>query len=271
MARQFFKDLPDTSTPLTANRLNGLLDGDEVMGNLVVDSIRTKNLFNKDGANVLNAYFYPDGTTITSDANNRTLYIPCKPNTTYTVQIASGTGTYDLGYTNVLPEISTQVYGITRTSKTITTGSSAKYLVWRFYHTIHATITYETALNSIQIEEGDTATAYSPYQQLGYPDAYKGIPTYNNTYISQIGYCNYIKFGKLVIVNMNAQVSQNVPTNTVLFSNLPPLRVVDRALGSVIFANNSGARVYLEGTEIKVDGATNITGWFQGQIVYTTD
>lgn len=44
MAREFFKNLPNTTTPLTAPRLNGLLDGDEAMGNLKVDSIRTKNL-----------------------------------------------------------------------------------------------------------------------------------------------------------------------------------------------------------------------------------
>ena len=46
MAREFFKNLPNTTTPLTAPRLNGLLDGDEAMGNIVVDSIRGKNLFN---------------------------------------------------------------------------------------------------------------------------------------------------------------------------------------------------------------------------------
>lgn len=44
MAREFFKNLPNTSTPLTAERLNGLLDGEEAMGNLVVDSIKNKNL-----------------------------------------------------------------------------------------------------------------------------------------------------------------------------------------------------------------------------------
>ena len=45
MAKQFFSDLPNTTTPLTADRLNGLLDGEEAMGNLVVDSIRSSNLF----------------------------------------------------------------------------------------------------------------------------------------------------------------------------------------------------------------------------------
>ena len=46
MAREFFKNLPNTTTPLSASRINGLLDGDEAMGNVVVDSIRGKNLLN---------------------------------------------------------------------------------------------------------------------------------------------------------------------------------------------------------------------------------
>ena len=53
MAREFFKNLPNTTTPLTAPRLNGLLDGDEPMGNIVVDSIKGKNMF--DESQLLNA------------------------------------------------------------------------------------------------------------------------------------------------------------------------------------------------------------------------
>lgn len=46
MAKEFFKNLPDTSTPLTAERLNGLLDGEESMGSIIVEDIKNKNLFN---------------------------------------------------------------------------------------------------------------------------------------------------------------------------------------------------------------------------------
>ena len=46
MAKEFFKNLPDTSTPLSAERLNGLLDGEESMGNIIVEDIKSKNLFN---------------------------------------------------------------------------------------------------------------------------------------------------------------------------------------------------------------------------------
>lgn len=46
MAREFFKNLPDTSTPLNAQRMNGFLNGEEAMGSIVVDDIKSKNLFN---------------------------------------------------------------------------------------------------------------------------------------------------------------------------------------------------------------------------------
>lgn len=48
MAKEFFKDLPDTSTPLSATRINGLLDGEESMGSIVVEDIKSKNLFDKN-------------------------------------------------------------------------------------------------------------------------------------------------------------------------------------------------------------------------------
>lgn len=44
MAKDFFKNLPDTSTPLSASRLNGLLNGNEAMESIVVEDIKCKNL-----------------------------------------------------------------------------------------------------------------------------------------------------------------------------------------------------------------------------------
>ena len=39
MSREFFKNLPDTTTPLNAQRMNGFLNGNEAMGSIVVDDI----------------------------------------------------------------------------------------------------------------------------------------------------------------------------------------------------------------------------------------
>lgn len=43
MASNFFKNLPDTTTPLTASRLNGLLDGDEAMGSVLMQNLTVQN------------------------------------------------------------------------------------------------------------------------------------------------------------------------------------------------------------------------------------
>ena len=47
MAREFFKNLPSQETPFNASRWNGLLDGEESMGSIVVEDITCKNMFNK--------------------------------------------------------------------------------------------------------------------------------------------------------------------------------------------------------------------------------
>lgn len=39
MAKEFFKALPDTSTPLSPERLNGLLNGNEAMGSIAVEDL----------------------------------------------------------------------------------------------------------------------------------------------------------------------------------------------------------------------------------------
>lgn len=44
MAREIFKNLPDKSTPLNATKLNGIFNGEESMGSIVVEDIECKNL-----------------------------------------------------------------------------------------------------------------------------------------------------------------------------------------------------------------------------------
>lgn len=58
MAKEFFKDLPDTSTPLSAARINGLLDGEESMGSIVVENIKSKNLYNPALVTINNNNYY---------------------------------------------------------------------------------------------------------------------------------------------------------------------------------------------------------------------
>jgi len=178
-----WEDLPSTNTPRNATNLNkmdaGIKDNDDrikenedkllgtkPMGSIVVDDINCKNLFNKNNVNKLNAYFNESTQTITSNSSNRTLYIPCKPNTTYTITIPNTTGAYAIGYTSSLPALNTSVSGVSNTLKTITTDANAKYLVMRYFQTAQATITEQQALDSIQIEVGSEATPYTPYKNF---------------------------------------------------------------------------------------------------------
>ena len=172
MAKQFFKDLPDTTTPLTANRLNGLLDGEEAMGNLVVDSIRSKNMF---GAyTFLNGYYTSDGTYNTAATNGTFEFIEVKPSTTYVFSLSSSIRTINIS------EFNSSKTWIKRTlssnnvsSFSITTASTTKYIALCLNIDNSTTVTSSAIENlSPQLEEGSTATNYVPYQELN-PDNFK--------------------------------------------------------------------------------------------------
>lgn len=66
------------------------------------------NLFDKDNVNVIDGYFHSANTTITSDSQRKTVYIPIESNGTYTVSIKeqiSTTNVFAVGYTEEIPQI----------------------------------------------------------------------------------------------------------------------------------------------------------------------
>ena len=127
-----------------------------------------KNLFNKESYNSINAYIDASGV-IKSSAGNKSVYIPCLPNTTYTVsraQPTSGNNKFGVCCTSAVPEGDMQSEVFTRDntadSITITTNETAKYLmVWCYVADFVASLA-ET-LSSIQVERGITATSYANY------------------------------------------------------------------------------------------------------------
>lgn len=121
------------------------------------------NLFNKDNFQKLNAYFNGAITKITENQYNRLLYIPCSPNTTYTISKIKST-TFSVGYTDEVPAVGVEVNSIivngnisnNRSYATITTGPNARYLVVRYYHTNNDTgVTEQQVIDSIQIVVGN--------------------------------------------------------------------------------------------------------------------
>lgn len=127
-----------------------------------------KNLFDKDNANVLNGYIDSSHDYITSDANNRILWIKCEPNTQYAISALATSWNRAIAWSSAEPAVGVQTFNrinlsANSTSTTFTTGASANYLVFRFWASTLSTETYQQALDSIQIEKGSQATSYAAY------------------------------------------------------------------------------------------------------------
>ena len=123
-----------------------------------------KNLFNPE--NVVNGYPYNISGLFVANSANRTGYVLCEPNTTYTVSKKVGSR-FALAYTTQIPADGVSVHGMVTgydsESLTITTGSNAVYLIVWVYNGNVDTITAEEMIDTVQVEKGDKATNYEPY------------------------------------------------------------------------------------------------------------
>ena len=134
-----------------------------------------KNLFDKDNANVIQGWINATNGAITETTNDRTIYIKCQANTTYTITRVATTANnrFRCGTASSLP--TTGVAGVVKdiynpdngtssdSNFTYMTNSTASYLVIQIYTTQNTEITWEDMLNTIQIETGSTATSYAEY------------------------------------------------------------------------------------------------------------
>ena len=169
MAREFFKNLPNQTTPLTAPRLNGLLNGDEAMGNIVVDSVSSKNLFNENA--ILRGYELIGSGTYIGGVNTNSSwyvsdYIEVEPNKQYYLTKGSSGGS------NILYNTNKEYVAIVSASSgviTIPNNNNIKYM--RFNGLL-------SQLSNVQFEKGTTATDYAPYQGL---DKINDLIAYNDT------------------------------------------------------------------------------------------
>lgn len=180
MAREFFKNLPNTTTPLTAPRLNGLLDGDEAMGNILVDTIKTKNNFNINGEinvngfsgnigsynSVSNNIMTCNGNSSSSqyygqkftDLNNKTFTISAK-----LVAIGTGVGGRIAIFDGNSFKTEKQL-GVVGDYQSITYTGTSNNIVIAFC-TAGGT---GAQLTDIQLEIGNEKTDYAEFQGVGY-------------------------------------------------------------------------------------------------------
>jgi len=130
-----------------------------------------KNLFDKDTM-VKNGYINSSFKIITGSSTTKCIVVPCEANKTYTISKISSKR-FRVGYITTSYANNVMVSGVitdhTGTSITITTGENAQYLVAYIYDSSEDTLTLETILDSIQVELGNQATDYIPYQRTTYP------------------------------------------------------------------------------------------------------
>lgn len=130
-----------------------------------------KNLFDKDNEQWTSGYITgSSATTLSPSTYNRTLYISCQPNTTYTIQkmVSVSSSRFFIASSIDIPSANVNIYNVynpgdTATSATYTTSSNAKYLLVNYMQTNTTTTTVEQMLNSIMINEGSTVLPYEPY------------------------------------------------------------------------------------------------------------
>ena len=125
-----------------------------------------KNLYNKDDSSeILNNIYIATNGFLRSGNGLGSIYIKCKPNTTYTIS-KTHSARFIIGVTSTLPSADVACSNIQRndsaTSITITTSSQAKYLVVFCFHTSD-TASFADIRDTIQIEVGSTASSYVAY------------------------------------------------------------------------------------------------------------
>lgn len=133
----------------------------------------SKNMANVNTQTALVWYYISAQWVVTADANNRIYqdYIPCKPNTTYTLSLSSS-----VYFVSISEYSTTEDSGFivrkagstgSNTQLTITTGANTNYL--RFWTNIDRTeVTLEEVLAiNWQLERWDTPTPYHEYVEWG--------------------------------------------------------------------------------------------------------
>lgn len=162
MAREFFKNLPSQETPFNAQRWNGLLNGEEAMGSIVVDDITCKNIFDKK--------------LLVNPQKNPVKYLAIKgkPNTQYTFssnipKSFDNTGAYIFAGSGKTNSNSTDSGGVWKGQTRTFTSDNEGYisLGYRIDENI-------SSLNDYwyQIEPGPVATDYVEHKEFENKDVY---------------------------------------------------------------------------------------------------
>ena len=154
-------DTPTPSAPVAVQTVTG--------ENVV--KICGKNLFDKSNSNLLLSNVYIGSSSLGTANGAYTAFIECSPNTTYTISKTAG-ARFICGTTTTLPgtgvAVDNRTADNTASQITLTTSSTAKYLVVFYFLSSADSGTQQAMLDSLQFEFGSTATAFEPYQGQSY-------------------------------------------------------------------------------------------------------
>ena len=178
------------------------------LGDVVVDSIRTKNLLDTAkfvaGSSSVSILDAKNGTLEIQSTNgyysqaNQTISL--KANTTYTISyngVAEQTGSAVVCAIRNLADTATIARQEGAGDKTLTFTTTENGVIIRFMVTAE-TNTGKTKYTNIQLEEGSTATPYTPHQELDNQEVYSTGETRIGTWINgKPLYRKVLNFGAL--------------------------------------------------------------------------
>ena len=159
--------------------------------NAVVGSIRSKNMFNKKQIYLFKGYIDGSGKLI-SNADNYCLILPFEKVGTFTFSFSIISNRIRIAEYNSLAATNDTQLSLLGESEanastlTFTTTSNCKYLYIAIGNTTAIT-NINTALNSIQIEIGNTPSPYIPYQSID-----------NGVFFKNVGFNQTVSAGQVI-------------------------------------------------------------------------
>lgn len=245
---------------------------------IVVGGIRTKNIFGN--YTIINGWIYGTNLRVNVENGNRMAFIQCKPNTEYTISRSIITSTFRVScYTTIPPMTSSNVdytipTAVENNNGTVihfTTNSTATYLIVHYGTQEDAQL--NQSLATIQVEEGLTATAFSPFQNLD-SSIISGVGSVNTEYISNVEHNHWERSGNVVSYAFTMTVKGTWSSTTIFVSGLPRPKQFIRGMGVIASGSGSIFRFGI-GTEGNLLNQYSVTtpsvgNVIEGQITYIT-
>lgn len=237
-----------------------------------------KNLFDKANLNTtLNCYI--TSNTVKTSSSNRVVFIACNPSTTYTVSKTAGQR-FVVGYSTELPANDVALSGVigdnNASSITITTGSNAKYVVAWVWSGANDSNTAQEMLESVQIEQSNSATTFEAYEGTTYPVSWSEHGTVYGGYYNSVTGELWKTYESEVFNGAESETwavygSQNGFTKTISnmksgsamlngYSNF--LATINTYTGfGIRFGGNNNSTIYLCHITDNITGVSDVESW----------